>query len=108
MQVSGRILAERGACSPAVEAFEREWPSGCELTREVVLRAHELGLPASWWAARNLLSTAQARTAYEHHAAVAQQALAVTTAAAWRAYRAPGAWRTRGEAACAAQRDEAI
>ena len=55
MRVTTTMLENLNACSQQVEIFRAEWPEGCEITKQTVLRAVELKLDIEW-AAENLLS----------------------------------------------------
>jgi hypothetical protein len=48
MKITAARLRKEQACEKELAIFEREWPNGVVISREVLLRAVELGLNVSW------------------------------------------------------------
>lgn len=65
MRITADKLRELGACAGDIEAFEKQWPDGCEVTREncdIAFGRKGLGMHVHWAASR-LLS----RKAYDEY-----------------------------------------
>ena len=50
MRLTAAMLKEHHACAEQVVIFAAEWPAGCEVTEETLLRARELRLNLWWFA----------------------------------------------------------
>lgn len=50
MRITAQMLRDNKACEPQVNIFEREWPSGVEITEASILRMVELSLEIEWGA----------------------------------------------------------
>ncbi len=56
MRITAKKLRAKGACEPDIEAFEKQWPKGCNVTRENCRIAFRASKMSVMWAAENLLS----------------------------------------------------
>ena len=50
MKLTEAMLRSHHACEERVVIFALEWPDGCDVTEETLLRAIELGLNIVWFA----------------------------------------------------------
>ncbi len=56
MRITAQLLRDKEACGDDIEAFEKQWPDGCNVTRKnCQIAFKKLGMDVEW-AAAHLLS----------------------------------------------------
>ena len=81
MRITNETLTRIRACEDQVQIFSLEWPDGCEVTVETILRAYSLGLNVDYVATKVLRATTLAE--YERARATASDKYERATAPAW-------------------------